>query len=67
LNKASFDSKVFFFFFDYLVSRKTQYLWNSFVSPFFNVNIGIGQGSTLSLILSAFYISLIFEKRAKTL
>jgi len=70
LNKASFDSKISSFFSDYLVSRKTQYLWNYFISPFFNIDIGIGQGSTLSPILSILYISSIFhifEKRVKIL
>ena len=47
-----------------------QYLWNSFSSSYFNVNIGVGQGSALSPILSALYLSPIFhifEKRVKNL
>jgi len=35
--------------------------WNNFSSPFFNVDIGIGQGSALSPILSAVYISPVFH------
>jgi len=65
-----FDSRISLFFSDYLVSKKTQYFWKKFSSPFFNVNIGIGQDSTLSLILSALYLSPvfhIFEKRTKNL
>jgi len=52
------------------VDRKTKYLWNDFSSSYFNVNIGISQGSALSPILSALYLLLvfhIFEKRLKIL
>ena len=48
------------FFKNYLVGRKTKYFWNDFVSPSFNINIGVGQGSVLSPILSALYLSPIF-------
>jgi len=47
-----------------------QYLWNNFVFSFFNINVGVEQGSALSLILSTFYllpIFHIFEKTAKNL
>jgi len=47
-----------------------KYLWNSFSSPFFNIDIGVGQSFALSLILSALYLSPIFdifEKRIKNL
>ena len=70
LDKASFNSKVSTFFQNYLVDRKTKYLWNNFSSPFFNVDIGIGQGSALLPILSALYlfpIFYIFKKRLKIL
>ena len=60
LIKASFEPKVSTFFRNYLVDRKTKYLWNNFSSPFFNVDIGIGQDSALSPILSVFYLLLIF-------
>ena len=33
-----------------------NYFWNSFTSSIFNVNIGVGQGSALSPILSALYL-----------
>jgi len=52
LDKAGLDRKISTFFKNYLVGRKTKYLWNNFISPFFNVNIGISQGSALSPILS---------------
>jgi len=70
LDKASFNSRISSFFSDYLVCRKTQYLWNNFSSLFFNVNVSVGQGSALSLILLAPYLSPIFhifEKKVKNL
>lgn len=42
-------------------------MWNNFVSPFFRIDVGVGQESALSPILSALYIALIshiFEKRS---
>ena len=32
-------------------------MWNNFSSPMFDVNIGVGQGSALSPILSSLYLS----------
>jgi len=61
LGKVGFDLKVAHFFLNYLVDRKTQYFWNSFSSSFFNVDVGVGQGSTLSPILSAIYLALILH------
>ena len=43
-------------------------MWNNFVFPFFNIDVGIDQGSALSPILSVLYITSIFhifEKRSK--
>ena len=34
-----------------------NYFWNNFTSPIFNVNMGVGQGSTFSPILSTLYFS----------
>ena len=68
--KAGFDFKISLFFCDYLVERKTKYLWNNFSSPTFNVDNDVGQGSTFSPILSTLYLSPIlhiFEKRLKNL
>jgi len=68
--KASFNFRISLFFSNYLIDRKTQYMWNNFVFPFFNTDIGVGQESALSPILSALYIASIFhifEKRSKTL
>ena len=70
LDKAEFYSKISLCFSDYLVSRKTCYLWNDFISSSFNTNVGIRQGSALSPILLILFIALIFhifEKRIKNL
>jgi len=61
LVKARFNPKVSIFFYNYLVDRKTKYLWNNFFSSFFNVGIGVGQGLVLSPILSALYLLSIFH------
>jgi len=66
LNKTRFNPKVSKFFTNYLISKKTQYVWNNL----FEVNVGIGQGSTLSPILLILYLSPlfhIFEKHANNL
>jgi len=60
LRKARCNSKIYHFFSNYLVGRKTWYCWNSFSSQFFNVNVSVEQGSALSSILPALYISLVF-------
>ena len=57
LQKASLDFRVVNFFTDYLVGRRTNYTWNNLSSPTFEVNIGVGQVSALSLILSVLYLS----------
>ena len=70
LEKAGFDPKVTSFFANYLVSRRTKYMWNDFSSSSFDVNVGVGQGSTLSPILSSLYLSpflYILENRLKNL
>ena len=56
LEKAGLDPKVTNFFANYLVQRSTKYLWNDLSSPFFEVNVGVGQGSALSPILSMLYL-----------
>jgi len=70
LNKAGFNPEVSSFFSNYLISRKTQYLWNSFISPLFCVDIEVGQDSSLSPILAVLYLSSvfhIFKKRTNNL
>ena len=66
LDKAGFGSRVVNFFSNYLVNRKTSYFWNNFALHSFDVNIGIGQGLALSLILSTLYLSLFFSYSRKT-
>ena len=60
MNKTGLDCKILTFSKNYLVGRKTKYLWNNFIFPLFCVNIVVSQGSALSLILSALYLSPIF-------
>ena len=68
--KVSFNPKILLFFKNYLVGRKNRYFWNNFYSYSVNTNVGVGQGSALSPILSALYLSsllYIFEKQLKNL
>ena len=58
MKKAGFNNCIISFFANYLIDRKTIYFWNNFISPIFNINIGVCQGSALSSILSALYLSL---------
>ena len=70
LEKAGLDAKVINFFVNYLIQRSTNYLWNNLSSPSFEVNVGVGQGSALSPILSTLYLSpliYIIEKRFENL
>jgi len=58
------------FFSNYLINRKTKYLWNNFSSSLCNIDIRVGQGLAISPILSALYLSPIFhifEKHLKNL
>ena len=41
-DKMGLDHKISIFFKNYLVGRKTTYLWNDFISPLFNINVGVG-------------------------
>ena len=70
LEKAGLDTKVTNFFANYLIQRSIKYQWNDLSSPPFEVNVGVGQGSVLSPILSTLYLSpliYIIEKRFKNL
>jgi len=55
------------FFRNYLVERKTKYLWNNFQSPLCSIDVGVRQGSALLPILSALYLSSIFHILEKCL
>jgi len=70
LKKVGLNTNVVGFFNSYHSNRSTTYTWNNFSSPIFNTNVGIGQGSALSPILSAIYLApviKIFKKRLKRL
>ena len=67
LDKAGLDQKVFNFFKNYLVGRKTSYCQNDFISSSFDINVGVGQGSALSPIFSALYFSPVFYSLEKCL
>jgi len=67
MDKTGLDHKVSTFFKNYLVERKTKYLWNNFLSLSCSVDVGVRQGSALSPILSALYFSLIFHILEKCL
>jgi len=67
LRKAECDMKISLFFSDYLVDRKTCYSWNGFTLSFFSADIGVGQGSALSSILSTLFIAPIFYVFEKTI
>ena len=70
MKKTGFDNHIISLFSNYLMDRKTNYFWNKFTSPIFNVNVGVGQSSALSPILSALYLSLfiyILENHLKNL
>ena len=67
LSHFGFANCIVDFFSNYLVGRST---WNSFLSGACDANVGMGQGSALSPILSALYIApliCIFEHRAQAL
>ena len=55
--KVGLDTQVVNFFSNYLINRKTNYLWNSFSSLIFDIKVGVGQSSALSPVLSALYLS----------
>jgi len=70
LEKAGLEPRVSSFFVNYLVKKKTNYIWNDLLSPDFEVNIRVDQGSALSSILSALYLTpflYILEKHLKNL
>jgi hypothetical protein len=47
------------FFRLYLVGRHTTYRWDAFMSDLFAADVGVGQGSALSPVLSALYLTLV--------
>ena len=70
LKKAGLNTNVGNFFRSYNSDCSTSYLWNGFIFPSFDTNMGVSQGSALSSILSAIYLMPIiktFKKRIKNL
>jgi len=70
LKKAGFNLHVVHFFPNYLVNRRTHYIWNNFSSHFVDINIRVGQDLALSPILLALYLAPflhILEKHLKNL
>jgi hypothetical protein len=57
LRKQGFHRKVAAFFESYLVDRFTMYARNQFTSDPRHADVGVGQGSTLSPVLSALIIA----------
>jgi hypothetical protein len=65
--RQGFPDHVRAFFSSYLVGRETSYCWNAFSSPLMRADVGVGQGSALSPVLSALYFSAVmwvFVRRA---
>ncbi|PPQ90824.1 hypothetical protein CVT25_012158 [Psilocybe cyanescens] len=61
LRKLGFSDNVVKFFSHYLVSRSMQYTSGDFISDLRQADVGVGQGSALSLVLSALYLTLIMR------
>ena len=57
MKKLGFPPLVVKFFESYLVERFTAYCWNRFKSEPLQADVGVGQGSALSPVLSALYIA----------
>jgi len=70
LKKVGLNVNIINFFSSYHSNRLMLYAWNGFESPTFITSVRVGQGSALSPILSAIYMSPIiktFKKRIKDL
>ena len=61
LSKAGLNTNIINFFNSYYANCTTTYTWNGFSFPSFNTNVGIGQGSALSPIISAIYMAPIIK------
>src|SRR5215510_11704137 len=61
LHKQGFPDNIIRFFASYLVGRATAYCWGLHSSPLMNADVGVGQGSALSPVLSALYIAPLME------
>jgi hypothetical protein len=61
LRKQGFHPMVVSFFESYLVERHTTYVWNNFTSDPRRADVGVGQGSALSPVLSALIMAPIMK------
>jgi hypothetical protein len=59
ISRLGFPIEMGPFFRSYLVGRHTTYHWDAFMSDPFVADVGVGQGSALSPILSMLYLTLI--------
>ena len=57
IRKLGFPQNVITFFESYLVGRMTVYSWNAFRSDPRQADVGVGQGSALSPVLSGLYLA----------
>ena len=64
LRKQGFHSSLCAFMVNYLLNRKTQFLFNNKLTPTFDFSTGVGQDSSLSPILSGLYIAPAIHKIA---
>jgi retron-type reverse transcriptase len=61
ISRLGFPHVVVEFFHSYLVGRCTTYQWNTFLLGEYPSDVGVGQGSSLSPVLSALYLTLIMR------
>jgi len=61
IQKVGFPPVLGEFFHSYLTGRKTMYKWDDSVSRLFAADIGVGQGSGLSPVLSGLYIGPVMQ------
>jgi hypothetical protein len=57
IDLLGFPAVVGNFFRSYLVGRRTTYRWDSFTSGSYTADVGVGQGSALSPVVSALYLA----------
>ncbi|CAA7267368.1 unnamed protein product [Cyclocybe aegerita] len=61
LRKQGFLPVLVEFFASYLVGRSTVYCWNTFQSDSWSADMGVGQGSALSPVISGLFIALVMK------
>ncbi|CAA7271833.1 unnamed protein product [Cyclocybe aegerita] len=61
LRKQGFSPILVEFFASYLVGHSTVYCWNTFQSDPWSADVGVGQGSALSPVISGLFIALVMK------